>query len=126
MVRRNADGTVKPGSVLNPAGRKPKETEGEFRDAVKSAFTTKQVIEVITMLHTRAVKYHDIPAAKIWLEYVVGKVQDEVVWKGELKTQEVMPIDNYRAAITPLAPGSMGDSAASSEDQSFDDGTPLG
>ena len=50
--------------------------KNEYRDALSEASTKQDVIDVITMIRDKAVKDQDIPAAKIFLEYYLGKPKD--------------------------------------------------
>jgi hypothetical protein len=50
----------------------------EYRSALKEAATKQDVIDVIKMIKTKAIKDQDTQAAKLFLEYYIGKPKDEV------------------------------------------------
>ena len=62
--------------------------KNEYKDALSEASTKQDVINVITMIRDKAVKDQDIPAAKIFLEYYLGKPKDslDVTTNGEAFT----------------------------------------
>lgn len=50
----------------------------EYRSALKEAATKQDVIDVINMIKTKAIKDKDVQAGKLFLEYYIGKPKDEV------------------------------------------------
>jgi hypothetical protein len=52
--------------------------KNEYRDALSEASSKQDVIDVITMIRDKAVGEQDIPAAKIFLEYYLGKPKDSL------------------------------------------------
>jgi hypothetical protein len=52
--------------------------KNEYRSALKEAATKQDVIDVIKMIKTKAIKDQDTQAAKLFLEYYIGKPKDEV------------------------------------------------
>lgn len=52
--------------------------KNEYRSALKEAATKQDVIDVINMIKTKAIKEKDVQAGKLFLEYYIGKPKDEV------------------------------------------------
>jgi hypothetical protein len=52
--------------------------KNEYKDALSEASTKQDVIDVISMIRVKAVDEKDIPAAKIFLEYYLGKPKDSL------------------------------------------------
>lgn len=49
-----------------------------FRDAIKKACTEEDVIAVLQMLYTSAIETKSTRAAKIYLEYALGKPKETI------------------------------------------------
>ena len=69
----------------NNGGNSTKSKEGtidkrknEYREALGEASTKQDVIDVINMIKNKAVKDQDTTAAKIFLEYYIGKPKDSL------------------------------------------------
>ena len=52
--------------------------KNEYREALSEASTKQDVIDVINMIKDKAVKGKDTTAAKIFLEYYIGKPKDSL------------------------------------------------
>jgi hypothetical protein len=52
--------------------------KNEYREALKEASTKQDVVDVINMIKTKAIKDKDVQAGKLFLEYYIGKPKDEV------------------------------------------------
>jgi len=52
--------------------------KNEYRSALEQAATVEDVIEVIKMVHTKAVSKQDIKAAQLFLEYYLGKPNQSI------------------------------------------------
>lgn len=52
--------------------------KNKYRSALKEAATKQDVIDVINMIKTKAIKEKDVQAGKLFLEYYIGKPKDEV------------------------------------------------
>ena len=52
--------------------------KNEYRSALEQAATVEDVIEVIKMVHTKAVTKQDIKAAQLFLEYYLGKPNQSI------------------------------------------------
>jgi hypothetical protein len=52
--------------------------KNEYRTALEQAATVEDVIEVIKMVHTKAVSKQDIKAAQLFLEYYLGKPNQSI------------------------------------------------
>ena len=59
--------------------------KNEYKSALQEASTKEDVISVIQMILNKAVRDEDIPAAKLYLEYYLGKPKDslDVTTNGE-------------------------------------------
>jgi len=59
--------------------------KNQYRQALEKAATEQDVIDVIKMITTKAVKDKDVRAAQLFLEYYVGKPKDslDVTTNGE-------------------------------------------
>lgn len=59
--------------------------KNQYRKALEKAATEQDVIDVIKMITTKAVKDKDVRAAQLFLEYYVGKPKDslDVTTNGE-------------------------------------------
>jgi|TARA_R110000796_G_scaffold197407_1_gene313741 hypothetical protein len=69
----------------NNGGNSTKSKEGtidkrknEYKDALSEASSKQDVIDVIKMIRDKAMDDKDIPAAKIFLEYYLGKPKDSL------------------------------------------------
>lgn len=52
--------------------------KNEYRKALEQAATVEDVIQVIKMVHTKAVTKQDIKAAQLFLEYYLGKPNQSI------------------------------------------------
>lgn len=52
--------------------------KNEYRTALEQAATVDDVIQVIKMVHTKAVSKQDIKAAQLFLEYYLGKPNQSI------------------------------------------------
>ena len=52
--------------------------KNEYKLALQEASTKEDVISVIQMILQKAVRDEDIPAAKLYLEYYLGKPKDSI------------------------------------------------
>ena len=52
--------------------------KNEYKSALQEASTKEDVISVIQMILNKAVRDEDIPAAKLYLEYYLGKPKDSL------------------------------------------------
>jgi len=52
--------------------------KNEYRKALEEASTKQDVIDVINMIKTKAIKSKDVQAGKLFLEYYIGKPKDSV------------------------------------------------
>jgi hypothetical protein len=52
--------------------------KNEYRTALEQAATVEDVIQVIKMVHTKAVSKQDIKAAQLFLEYYLGKPNQSI------------------------------------------------
>lgn len=52
--------------------------KNEYRSALEQAATVEDVIQVIKMVHTKAVTKQDIKAAQLFLEYYLGKPNQSI------------------------------------------------
>jgi hypothetical protein len=52
--------------------------KNEYREALSEASSKQDVIDVINMIKSKAVKDKDTTAAKIFLEYYIGKPKDSL------------------------------------------------
>ena len=68
--------------------------KNEYKSALQEASTKEDVISVIQMILNKAVRDEDIPAAKLYLEYYLGKPKDslDVTTNGESIT---LPTINF-------------------------------
>ena len=74
MDKRKANG----GHSTKAKGDKIDKRKNEYRSALKEAATKKDVIDVINMIKTKAIKDQDVQAGKLFLEYYIGKPKDEI------------------------------------------------
>ena len=105
----------------------PKEREVKFYDLTVSAVSEEDWIGIVKTAVRLATK-GDAQARKWLSDYLVGLPQQKVdlTTNGEnINSIGITGVD-YRSAITNLAPGSMGNSAAPSESESAFDGETLG
>ena len=56
----------------------PDKRKNEYRSALEKASTVEDVIQVIKMVHTKAVTKQDIKAAQLFLEYYLGKPNQSI------------------------------------------------
>jgi hypothetical protein len=66
------------GHSTKAKGDKIDKRKNEYRNALKEAATKQDVIDVINMIKTKAIKDKDVQAGKLFLEYYIGKPKDEV------------------------------------------------
>ena len=52
--------------------------KNEYKEALSEASTKQDVIDVINMIKEKAIKNKDTTAAKIFLEYYIGKPKDSL------------------------------------------------
>ena len=75
MDKRNLNGN-KGHSTKSKSGIDKR--KNEYRSALEKAATVEDVIEVIKMVHTKAVTKQDIKAAQLFLEYYLGKPNQSI------------------------------------------------
>ncbi|MDD4465770.1 MAG: hypothetical protein PHY25_03735 [Dehalococcoidales bacterium] len=127
MRQRDEKGRFIKGNNANPNGRPPKAREQEFLNVTIAAVSCGDWIEIIQKAVSQA-KKGDASARKFLADYLIGPptVKTDLTTNGEsINAIGVTGVD-YRSAITNLAPGSMGNSAAPSESESAFDGETLG
>lgn len=127
MRQRDEKGRFIKGNNANPNGRPPKAREQEFLNVTIAAVSCGDWIEIIQKAVWQA-KKGDASARKFLADYLIGPptVKTDLTTNGEsINAIGVTGVD-YRSAITNLAPGSMGNSAAPSEGESAFDGETLG
>lgn len=127
MRQRDEKGRFIKGNNANPNGRPPKAREQEFLNVTIAAVSCGDWIEIIQKAVWQA-KKGDASARKFLAYYLIGPptVKTDLTTNGEsINAIGVTGVD-YRSAITNLAPGSMGNSAAPSESESAFDGETLG
>jgi hypothetical protein len=127
MRQRDEKGRFIKGNNANPNGRPPKAREQEFLNVTIAAVSCGDWIEIIQKAVWQA-KKGDASARKFLADYLIGPptVKTDLTTNGEsINAIGVTGVD-YRSAITNLAPGSMGNSAAPSESESAFDGETLG
>lgn len=71
MVKRNEDGTVKKGSVLNPHGRKPKPAEEKTFELFRAAVSDDDITAIVKKAVALA-KMGDAASRKFIFDYLVG------------------------------------------------------
>lgn len=54
----------------------------KFKEDIQEAFTTTDVIQVLTMLKVKAIGDQDVAAAKLFLEYTAGKPDQTIDVEG--------------------------------------------
>lgn len=127
MRQRDEKGRFIKGNNANPNGRPPKAREQEFLNVTIAAVSCGDWIEIIQKAVWQA-KKGDASARKFLADYLIGPptLKTDLTTNGEsINAIGVTGVD-YRSAITNLAPGSMGNSAAPSESESAFDGETLG
>ena len=127
MRQRDEKGRFIKGNNANPNGRPPKAREQEFLNVTIAAVSCGDWIEIIQKAVWQA-KKGDASARKFLADYLIGPptVKTDLTTNGEsINAIGVTGVD-YLSAITNLAPGSMGNSAAPSESESAFDGETLG
>ena len=66
------------GHSTKAKGDKIDKRKNEYRNALKEAATKQDVIDVISMIKTKAIKDKDVQAGKLFLEYYIGKPKDSL------------------------------------------------
>ena len=56
----------------------PDKRKNEYRTALEQAATVEDVIQVIKMVHSKAISKQDIKAAQLFLEYYLGKPNQSI------------------------------------------------
>lgn len=126
-AQRDEKGRFIKGHSGNSNGRMPKDREIKYFEITKSNVSVTDWAEIVKDAVRRA-KKGDAQSRKWLSDQLVGLPQQmvDLTTNGEsLNTIGITGVD-YRSAITNLAPGSMGNSAAPSESESAFDGETLG
>lgn len=76
MDKRKNNGNK--GHSTKAKGDKIDKRKNEYRSALKEAATKQDVVDVINMIKTKAIKDQDVQAGKLFLEYYIGKPKDEI------------------------------------------------
>lgn len=62
--------------------------KNEYKDVVNEVITTEKLSQVLNMLFNKAVDHDDVPAAKILLEYSLGKPKETK----DISITEIQPL----------------------------------
>jgi hypothetical protein len=62
--------------------------KNEYKDIVNKVITTEKLSQVLNMLFNKAVDHDDVPAAKILLEYSLGKPKETK----DISITEIQPL----------------------------------
>lgn len=127
-MTRDEKGRFVKGVSGNPNGRSPKDREERYYEILLTAVTYEDWQAIVKKAAEQA-KRGDAMARKWLADYLVGTAQQklDVTTNGESikNTADITGVD-YRAAITNLAPRSMGDSVSSGEGEDTLDGPEMG
>lgn len=70
------------GGHSTKATRPDDKRKNKFKEEINEAFNTEDIIQVLTMLKIKAIGDQDVPAAKLFLEYTVGKPDQTIDVEG--------------------------------------------
>jgi hypothetical protein len=70
------------GGHSTKATRPDDKRKNKFKEEINEAFNTEDIIQVLTMLKIKAIGDQDVPAAKLFLEYIVGKPDQTIDVEG--------------------------------------------
>lgn len=70
------------GGHSTKATRPDDKRRNKFKEDIQEAFTTTDVIQVLTMLKVKAIGDQDVAAAKLFLEYTAGKPDQTIDVEG--------------------------------------------
>ena len=116
-------GKFLPGNSANPGGR-PK-GEVSITALIDEAVTGDDWRFIIKKMRDMA-RRGNLKVIEMLMDRRWGKPTQKNEINASLQTEEVMPLENYRAAIAKLAPRSVENCAAPGEDKSPDDGAAVG